>query len=127
MALKGESLPLRGSALNCQPGQQNALTADGVESFLCRDEIPVLPVVNKDEEVVLQVEEEKPTISSAEHPSSFSSPTASRFADDPLPPLPEIRSEEIRKRIFNHSSGLPGYHEHVFQVTEDDPPVDNEG
>ncbi|KAN0118357.1 Ribonuclease III domain containing protein [Russula decolorans] len=39
---------------------------------------------------------------------------------------PEIRSEQIRKRIFTHSSGLPRCHKHPFQAPEDDPPVDNE-
>jgi hypothetical protein len=44
----------------------------------------------------------------------------------PLPPIPEIRSEQIWKRIFTHSSGLPRCYKHTFQVPEDDPPVDNE-
>jgi hypothetical protein len=44
----------------------------------------------------------------------------------PLPPLPEIRSEQVRKRIFTPSSGLPGCHRYAFQAPEDDPPVDNE-
>jgi hypothetical protein len=48
------------------------------------------------------------------------------FESLPLPPLPEIRSEQIRKRIFTHSSGLPRYYKHAFQAPEDDPPVDNE-
>ena len=44
----------------------------------------------------------------------------------PLPPLPEIRSGQIRKRIFTHISGLPRSHRHAFQAPEGDPPVDNE-
>jgi hypothetical protein len=45
----------------------------------------------------------------------------------PLPPLPKIRSEQILKRIFTHSSGLPRYHhKHSFQAPEADPPIDNE-
>jgi hypothetical protein len=59
----------------------------------------------------------------AGHTSSLSPPTASTFAADPLPPLPEIRSEQTRKRIFTHSSGLPGCHK---QASEGDPPVDEE-
>jgi hypothetical protein len=65
-------------------------------------------------------------MSSAGHPSPLSSPTASIFAAESLPPLPEIRSEQIRKRIFTHSRGLPGCHKHVLQAPEDDSPVDNE-
>jgi hypothetical protein len=67
-------------------------------------------------------------MSSAGHPlppSPLSSLTTSSFAADPPPPLPEIRSEQIRKRVFTHSS-LPRCHKHVFQAPEDDPPVDNE-
>jgi hypothetical protein len=43
----------------------------------------------------------------------------------PLPPLPQIRSEEIRKRIFTHNSCLPD-HKHEIQAPEGGPPVDNE-
>jgi hypothetical protein len=66
------------------------------------------------------------TMSSTGHPSLLSSPTASSFAADLLPPLPEIWSEQIRKRIFTHSSGLPRGHKHAFQAPEADPPADNE-
>jgi hypothetical protein len=65
-------------------------------------------------------------MSSAGHASPLSSPTASSFAADSLPPLPEIRSEQIRKRIFTYSRGLPGCHKHTFQAPESDPPADNE-
>ncbi|KAF8492174.1 ribonuclease III domain-containing protein [Russula emetica] len=65
-------------------------------------------------------------MSSTGLPSPLSSPTTSSFATDQLPPLPEIQSEQIRQRIFTHSSGLPRCHKHVFQAPEDDPPVDNE-
>jgi len=41
-------------------------------------------------------------------------------------PSRQIRSEQIRKRIFTHSSGPPRCHKHAFQAPEDDPPVDNE-
>ena len=40
-------MPLRDSAPNYQLEQQDALTVDGVESFLRQNEIPVLPVVDK--------------------------------------------------------------------------------
>ena len=43
----------------------------------------------------------------------------------PLPTLPQIGSEQIRKRIFTHSSCLPD-HKHEFQAPEADPPADNE-
>ena len=43
-----------------------------------------------------------------------------------LPPLPEIRSEQIRKRIFTHSSSLAKCHKHAFQAPEGDVPVDSE-
>jgi hypothetical protein len=62
-------------------------------------------------------------MSSAGHSSPPSSPIASSFAANSLPPLPEIRSEQIRKRIFTHSSGL---HKHALQEYEGDPPIDNE-
>jgi hypothetical protein len=58
-------------------------------------------------------------MSSAGHAPSLSPPTAS----DPLPPLPEIRSEQTRERIFTHSSGLHGCHK---QASEGDPVVDEE-
>ena len=43
-----------------------------------------------------------------------------------LPPLPEIRSEQIRKRIFTHSSSLAKCHKHAFQAPVGDVPVDSE-
>jgi hypothetical protein len=41
-----------------------------------------------------------------------------------IPPLPEIRSEQIRKRVFTLS--LVKSHTHSFQTPEGDLPVDNE-
>ncbi|KAH9965585.1 hypothetical protein BJV74DRAFT_295890 [Russula compacta] len=42
-----------------------------------------------------------------------------------LPPLPEIRSEQIRKRIFTHSSPAIS-RRYDFQAPESDPSTDNE-
>jgi len=58
-------------------------------------------------------------------PSPRSSPTLPSGIDAP-PPLPEIRSEQIRKRIFTHSSSMAKGHKHPFQAPEDDLPEDNE-
>ena len=56
-----------------------------------------------------------------------SSPTFQSNAVEKLPPLPEIRSEQIRKRIFTHSSNLAKKgQKHAFQAPDDDLPVDNE-
>jgi ribonuclease-3 len=65
-------------------------------------------------------------MSSVRHTPPLSSPTSPSNAVDGLPPLPEIRSEQIRKRIFTHSSSLAKGQKHAFQAPEDDLPVDNE-
>ena len=43
-----------------------------------------------------------------------------------FPPLPKIRSRQIRRRIYTHSSSLAEGHKHAFQSPEGDVPVDNE-
>jgi hypothetical protein len=43
-----------------------------------------------------------------------------------IPPLPEIRSEQIRQRVFTLSSSLVKSHTHGFKALEGDLPVDNE-
>ena len=52
-------------------------------------------------------------------------PTRLGAAVGKLPPLPEIRSERIRKCIFTHSS-LATSHRYDFQAPESDPSTDNE-
>ena len=59
-------------------------------------------------------------------PSTLSSPAPPGNPVDMPPPLPEIQSEQIRKRIFTHSSSLAKCHKHAFQAPEGDVPVDNE-
>jgi hypothetical protein len=60
-----------------------------------------------------------------EYPSLHSSPTLLSIPVGILPPLPKIRSEQIRKRIFTHSS-LAGENRYGFQAPESDPSTDNE-
>ena len=43
-----------------------------------------------------------------------------------FPPLPKIRSRQIRRRIYTLSSSLAKGHKHGFQAPEGDVPVDNE-
>ncbi|KAH9979714.1 ribonuclease III domain-containing protein [Russula compacta] len=64
-------------------------------------------------------------MSSIAVPSPHSSPTCPDVATAMLPPLPEIQSEQIRKRIFTHSS-LAVSHRYDFQAPESDPSADNE-
>ncbi|ETW84122.1 hypothetical protein HETIRDRAFT_239865, partial [Heterobasidion irregulare TC 32-1] len=47
------------------------------------------------------------------------------FGPKPLPPLPQIRSEDIRKRIFTHRS-YAARPTHIFEDTPEDPSPDNE-
>ena len=66
-------------------------------------------------------------MSSVGNPPPHCSPTFQSNAVDGLPPLPEIRSEQIRKRIFTHSSSLAKKgRKHAFEAPDDDLPVDNE-
>jgi hypothetical protein len=58
-------------------------------------------------------------------PSAPVSMRSNCLSRDP-PPLPEIQSEQIRQRIFTHSSSLDKCHKHAFQAPESDVPVDNE-
>ncbi|KAH9980757.1 ribonuclease III domain-containing protein [Russula compacta] len=53
------------------------------------------------------------------------SPISSSEGDVILPPLPEVQSEQISKRIFTHSS-LAGNRGYDFQAPESDPSTDNE-
>ncbi|KAI9509545.1 ribonuclease III domain-containing protein [Russula earlei] len=46
-------------------------------------------------------------------------------AVSPLPPLPKIRSEQLRRRVFTHRS-QPMSHRYNFQAPESDPCDDNE-
>ena len=62
------------------------------------------------------------SMSSVGHPSPLSSATFPRNPVGILPPLPEIRSEQIRKRIFTLAKG----HKHPFQAPRGDFPEDNE-
>ena len=57
-------------------------------------------------------------------PSAYSSPTLNAVVDK-LPPLPEIRSEQLAQRVFTHSS-LTVSRDHLFQVPSDDANPDNE-
>ena len=43
-----------------------------------------------------------------------------------FPPLPKIRSRQIQRRVYTHSSSLAEGHKHAFQAPEGDVPVDNE-
>jgi len=88
-------------------GSNAALTSD---PFYHAD-LPILPTI-------------LPAMSSPGHPSSRSPPTGSSFTVDILPSLPKIQSEQIRKRVFTHSS-LAGYR-HDFQAPENNPSTDNE-
>ena len=56
--------------------------------------------------------------------SGRSSPTLFSIAanDSKLPPLPEIRSKQLSRRVFTCSVG----HKHSFQVPSGDASVDNE-
>lgn len=65
------------------------------------------------------------TMSSAEHTSPNTSPKPPSIAIGKLPPLPEIRSRWIRKRVFTHSS-LAGENRYDFQAPQSDPSTDNE-
>ncbi|KAH9979703.1 ribonuclease III domain-containing protein [Russula compacta] len=58
-------------------------------------------------------------------PSPRVSPSRLSVAAAKPPPLPEIRSERIRKRIFTHSSLAIG-HRYDFQAPESDSSTDNE-
>ena len=58
-------------------------------------------------------------------PSRRSSPTLPNIAVNELPPLPEIRSEQLWQRIFTHSS-LSGGHKHPFQAPDGTASADNE-
>ena len=62
---------------------------------------------------------------STEHSSLYSSPGLPSVPIGILPPLPKIRSEQIRKRVFTHSS-LAGENKYGFQAPESDPSTDNE-
>ena len=64
-------------------------------------------------------------MSSADYPSPHSSPSTPSISIGILPPLPKIRSGQIRKRIFTHSS-LAGESRYDFQAPESDPSADNE-
>jgi hypothetical protein len=61
---------------------------------------------------------------STEYSSLHSSPALYSVPIGILPPLPKIRSEQIRKRVFAHSS-LAG-EKYGFQAPESDPSTDNE-
>jgi hypothetical protein len=58
-------------------------------------------------------------------PSLYSSPNRPVITDDLPPSLPTIKSENILKRVFAHSS-LAGGNRDKFQMPEDDPDADNE-
>ena len=64
-------------------------------------------------------------VSSVGHPNPLSSAAFPRNTVDILPPLPEIRSEQIKKSIFTHSSSLTK-DKHAFQTPQGNPPADNE-
>jgi len=58
-------------------------------------------------------------------PSTHSSPTLPNAAVDELPPLPEIRSEQLAQQIFTHC-GLSARREHPFQAPGENANADNE-
>ncbi|KAF8476293.1 ribonuclease III domain-containing protein [Russula ochroleuca] len=64
-------------------------------------------------------------MSSTEYSSPHSSSKLPSVAIGILPPLPKIRSGQIRKRTFNHGS-LAGENKYDFQAPESDPSTDNE-
>ena len=63
-------------------------------------------------------------VSSVGHHNPLSSPAFPRNTVGILPPLPIIRSGQIRKRVFTHSNLTEG--KHAFQTPQGDPTVDNE-
>ena len=65
------------------------------------------------------------TMSSTDHSSPHSSSKLPSVAIGILPPLPKIRSLQIRKRTFTHGS-LAGENKYDFQAPESDPSTDNE-
>ena len=62
-----------------------------------------------------------PEGASSSHPSL----TLTDAAVDELPPLPEIRSEQLAQRIFTHCSLTAG-RKHPFQAPDDNANADNE-
>ena len=58
-------------------------------------------------------------------PSVHSSPTLPNAVVDKLPPLPEIRSEQLAQRVFTHCD-LTASREHPSQAPSDDANLNNE-
>ena len=81
-----------------------------------RDDAPLVPEQKKATFFATAPERE---------PSSHSSPTLPNAAVDELPPLPEIRSEQLTQQIFTRCS-LTASPEHPFQAPDDDANADDE-
>jgi len=65
------------------------------------------------------------TMPSTENTSPQPSPAYPNVSIGILPPLPNIRTGRIWKRIFTHSS-LAGENRYEFQAPQSDPSTDNE-
>lgn len=109
----------------CNPGMGGVVQNDGTRGGAAWRELSALIIVPSCPNPPRHL-----AMPSVGPPSPLSSPTMPNNAVDilplVLPPLPEIRSEQIRKRIFTHGRSPAKGHKDAFQAPEGHLPADNE-